>query len=112
MKIIKRISIVILALIIIAWVSLYAFRAKIISNYMPVVEQMGEIHIQIKNDTSYVSSKLSVENKSFIKINIDTIKYKVLLFDQVYLQNQKSLGLVLPVYGKDTVDFSLKIPHT
>ena len=109
---IKRISIFILVLAIIASGVIFIFRAQIISHFMPTVEQIGDIHITIKNDTSYINSKLIVKNKSFLKIEIDTIKYKVSLFDKMYFQNQKFIGMVLRGYGNDTTNFSLKIPYT
>jgi LEA14-like dessication related protein len=110
-KIIKRISIIILVLTVIAGGAIFIFRAKIIAHYIPTVEQIGVIDIKVKNDTSYISSKLTIKNKSFLKIKIDTIKYNVTLFDNTYLQSQKFIGAVLSGYRTDTIDFSLKIPY-
>lgn len=89
----------------------FIFRAEIIARYIPAVEQIGVIDIKVKNDTSYISSKLTVKNKTFLKIQIDTIKYKVSLFDKVYLESQKYIGMLLHGYRTDTLDFSLKIPY-
>jgi LEA14-like dessication related protein len=108
---IKHISLFVLALAIITGGIIFIFRKPIIMHFMPVVEQIGDIHIKVKNDTSYVSSILTVENKSFLKIEIDTLKYKVSLFDKTYLQSQRFIGMVLQGYGKDTIDFSIKIPY-
>ena len=88
-KKLKYAGIIILALIIVAGGLIYFFRAKIIAHLIPDVEQIGAIDIKVKNDTLYVSSKLLVKNNTFLKIGIDTIKYKVSLFDKTYLQNQK-----------------------
>jgi LEA14-like dessication related protein len=90
---------------------IFIFRARLITHFMPVVQQVGDIHIEVKNDTAYITSKLSAENKTFLKIEIDTLKYKVTLFNKTYLQNQKFIGIILHGYGKDTIDFSLKIPY-
>lgn len=108
---IKFIAIIILILTIIAAIIIFIFRSQIIAHIIPSVEQTGDIHIKVKNDTTYISSKLTVKNKTFLKIEIDTIRYKVSLFDKMYLQNQKFIGVVLPGYGMDTFDFSLKIPY-
>jgi LEA14-like dessication related protein len=108
---IKRLGIFILVIVIITGGVIFIFRARIIAHFIPAVEQIGVIDIKVKNDTSYISSKLAVKNKSFLKIEIDTIKYKVSLFDKTYLQRQKLIGLVLPAYGIDTLDFSIKIPY-
>ncbi len=110
-KQIKYIGIIILLVIIIAVGVFFIFNKKIVSHFIPDVEQIGEIIIKVKNDTTYVSSKLSVKNKSIIKIEIDSIKYKVSLFEKTYLQNQKYLGLALHSDEVDTIDFSLKIPY-
>jgi len=107
---IKYISIFILASAVIAGGAAFIFRARLISYFVPTVEQIGDIHIIVKNDTSYVSAKLAIKNTSFLKLEIDTIKYKIALFDKTYLQNEQSLGILLPGYGNDTIDFSLKIP--
>ena len=107
---IKHISIFILVLAITSGGMVYIFRAQLISYFIPKLEQIGDVHIRVKNDTSYISAKLVIQNQSFLKIEIDTIKYKVSLFEKTYLQNEQSLGAVLPAHGSDTVDLSLKIP--
>jgi len=108
---IKRISIVILILAIVASVAIFIFRAQIIKHFIPDVEQIGDIHFNVKNDTIYIKTKLVVKNKMFLKVEIDTIKYKISLFDKTYLQNEKFIGMILRGHGKDTIDFSLKIPY-
>ena len=110
-SIIKHISLFSLFLAIVAGGIILVFRTAIVKHFMPAVEQIGDIHIVVKNDTSYVSAILTVENKSFLKIGIDTLKYKVSLFDKTYLKNKKLIGLNLKAYGKDTINFSIKIPY-
>ncbi len=109
-RIFKWFSISILALAIIAGGLIFIFRAKLITHYMPTVEQIGDIHIDVKNDTSYISTKLVVKNKTFLKIEIDTLKYKISLSNKTYLQNGLFIGAVMSGYGEDTIDLSLKIP--
>lgn len=106
-----RISACILIITIIVLSVIYIFRARIIAHFIPNVEQVGDVYIKVKDDTTYVSSELTVENKSFLKIEIDTIKYKITLFNKTYLQNQKFIGIVLHGYEKGTLGFSLKIPY-
>jgi LEA14-like dessication related protein len=108
---ITLIGIFILVLAIIASGVIFIYRAEITACYIPSVEQIGVIDIKVKSDTSYISSKLTVKNKTFLKIQIDTIKYKVSLFDKMYLQSQRYIGMALRGYGTDTLDFSLKIPY-
>jgi LEA14-like dessication related protein len=101
----------ILVILIALTVCVFIFRARIITHYRPEIKQVGTIHINIKNDTSYINSKLEIKSKTFFKVNVDTIKYKIDLFDKTYLQSTTFLGIQLPAYGKDTIDFHLKIPH-
>lgn len=108
---IKYIGISILVFVFTSAMMVFIFRVKIKARFMPLVEQTGDIHIKIKNDTSYISTKLVVRNRSFIKIHINTIKYKVSLFNKIYLQSEKNLGLNLPSYGSDSLDFSIKVPY-
>lgn len=110
-KRIKCIVIFILVLTIIISGVLYIYRTSIVAHFVPTVEQFGDIQIQIKNDTALISSQLIVQNKSFLKIKIDSIKYKVSLFNKTYLQNQKFIGIILLGHGKDTIGFSLKVPY-
>lgn len=81
------------------------------SHFVPTIEQIGNISIIIKNDSAIISSKLAIKNHSFIQIEIDTLKYKLSLFDKTYLQNTRFIGTSLKRYGTDTLDFSLKVPY-
>ena len=108
---IKRISIFIFVVAVIVTGCLYIFRDKIKAHFIPSVEQIGDINIRVENDTCYVSSKLMAKNKSFLEIKIDTIKYKVSMFDKTYLQDEEFIGKTLHSHSTDTIDFSLKIPY-
>lgn len=55
--------------------------------------------MSIINDTTFGTSKNAVKNNVFIKINIDTIKYSVSLFDKVYIIDETFVGLVLLAMG-------------
>lgn len=110
-KKLKYAGIIILALIIVAGGLIYIFRKRIIAHFIPAVEQIGTLEIKVKKDTFYISSKLLVKNKTFLKITIDTLKYKVSLFDKTYLHSQKFIGAVLHGHGSDTVGLALKIPY-
>jgi LEA14-like dessication related protein len=110
-NIIKRIGILILALILITGGAIFIFRSRIVAHFIPEIEQTGDIHIDIKNDTSYISSKLTVRNRSFLKIKVDTFTYTVSLFNKTYLKSHKFIGMVLHGYRTDTINFLLKIPY-
>ncbi|MGZ4034516.1 MAG: hypothetical protein ACXVPU_01235 [Bacteroidia bacterium] len=109
---IKKAGIILLVLIFIGSCLVFIFHKKIVAHFIPEVQQNGDIHIKIKGDTAYVNTMLIVKNKSFLNIKIDTIKYKISMFDKTYMQNEKFLGIVLSPHGSDSVDFSIKIPHT
>ena len=108
---VKHISIFVLALILVLGGIIFIFHDKIKAHFIPEVKQMGDILISVKNDTAFISSKLSIRNKSFLKIEADTIKYKVSLLDKTYLKNKKFIGVILLGNGADTIDFSLKVPY-
>lgn len=73
--------------------------------------------MSIINDTTFGTSKNAVKNNVFIKINIDTIKYSVSLFDKVYIIEKTFVGLVLLAMGairwillnKDTHSYILRM---
>ncbi len=108
---IKKIGLIILGLIVILGCLLFFYRVQLLKKIIPSVYQIGSIKMSIVNDTTFVRSRLAIKNNIFLKINIDTIKYEVSLFDKVYMKNQTFVGLVLPGNGFDTVDLMLKIPH-
>jgi len=110
-KKLKYAVIIILAVIIVAGGFIYIFRAKILRHFIPSVEQIGTLDIKVKKDTFYISSKLLVKNKTFLKIAIDTLKYNVSLYDKTYLQNKKFIGAKLNGHSSDTVDLALKVPY-
>lgn len=89
----------------------FIFREKVVAYFVPIVKPLGEIQIKVSKDTSYISSQLTIQNRSFLKLGIDTIKYRVMLFDKVYLQSERFLGIDLNGKETDTIDFSLKIPY-
>lgn len=107
----KHVLIFFLALFIIGGAILFIFKDKLIEHYKPDVEQLGTITVNMKNDTSYVTSALVVTNKLFFKIDVDSIKYRVEWFDKIYIKNETFLGLELPANGSDTIPFSIKIPY-
>ena len=107
----KRLIIFIISLVIVTSGNIFIFRAKIIAHFIPTIEQIGDLHIEIRNDTAYITSELTAKNKSFLRIKVDTLKYKISLFNKTYLQSQKFIGKLLRGYEMDTIDFSLKIPY-
>ncbi len=110
-KALKYISIFFLIFLLVFASSVFIFRSRIITHYRPEIKQVGIIYINIKGDTSYINSKLEIKSNVFFRINVDTIKYKIDLFEKTYLQSTEALGVQLPSYGRDTIDFLIKIPH-
>jgi LEA14-like dessication related protein len=111
-KSIKISALIFLSLVAVCSASVYIFRSELIRYYAPEIEQVGEIDIRVTKDTSFISSKLTVMNRSCLFIQMDTLKYKVSLFEKTYLQNQRPIGLELGPGEKDTLYFSLAIPYT
>lgn len=107
----KKVLIFFLVLLILSAAVLFIFRKRLIEHYTPEVEQLGTLSVNMKNDTSYVTTALVVTNKLFFKIDVDSIKYRVEWFDKTYIKNEAFLGLELPANGNDTIQFSLKIPY-
>jgi len=111
MKKLKIIGIVLLVFVLVAGGTFYIFRTQIKKHFIPTIQLEGDINIKVKNDTSYISAKVSVNNKTFLKIKIDTLKYTITLFDKVYMQSEKYINLTLQGYHKDTIDLSVKVPY-
>jgi LEA14-like dessication related protein len=109
-KFFKVILYILIVLIVLATIA-FLFRVKIVAYFVPAVDQTGDIHIEVRNDTAFISSRLTVRNKSFCKIVIDTLKYRISLEDKTYLKNNKFVGLKLAPYETDTIDFDVKIPY-
>jgi LEA14-like dessication related protein len=107
----KIIAYGILVSLVVSAACAYAFRARIAGHFIPGIVQTGNIRIRVQNDTCYVSSRLIARNASFLRIGIDSIKYKVMLFNKVYLQDEEFLGIILPSHSDDTVDLAIKVPY-
>src|ERR1043166_2863788 len=108
-KILRIFAFVFAGLAIIGSAGAYMFRSQLIAHYAPEVEQVGEINVRVTNDTSFIHSQITVLNRSFLSIQMDTLKYKVSLFEKTYLQNERSIGMELKPGKKDTLDFYLEI---
>lgn len=108
---VKYIGLFLLVILVALGSCVFIFRKSIITHYRPEIKQSGIIHLNMMDDTTYINTKLEITSKTFFKLNIDTIKYQIVLFDQTFLQSTEFLGIVLPAFGKDTIDFSVKIPH-
>jgi LEA14-like dessication related protein len=108
---IKYIVIGFLALVATGALIVYLFRKKIASRYIPEVSQVGIVRVALKNDTSYLNFNLALANKTFLKIEVDTITYTIALFNKTYLEHQRFIGLILPGSGKDTLLIDIKIPY-
>jgi LEA14-like dessication related protein len=89
----------------------FIFRGDIITRFRPEIRQYGAVHINMTEDTTYIYSKLEITSRTCFKLKVDTIKYKVTLFDQPFLEKKDVLGIELPAFGKDTIGFKVKIPH-
>jgi LEA14-like dessication related protein len=111
MKKIFRIGFVLLIILFIAGELLFVYRDRVKKYFIPVIDQIGEIHIEIKNDTAYLSSQITAENKSFLHIEIDTLTYNIKLANKTYMEGRKLIGFKLNPYGMDTIDFAIKIPY-
>lgn len=107
----KRIILIILFLLIIASIVIYFYRVQIVTRYVPKFEQQGEIQVKIIDDTIYIKSKISIRNKLFFRIELDSVSYNVRIRDKSYIKNQKIINMELNAYEKDTFSFSLGIPH-
>jgi LEA14-like dessication related protein len=110
-KIIKIFSLIFLGLLITGVAGAYIFRARLIARYAPEVEQVGEIDVRITNDTSFIHSRITVLNRFFLSIRMDTLKYKVSLFEKAYLRSERVIGMTLEPGEKDTLDFAMAIPY-
>ncbi|MBK9478743.1 MAG: hypothetical protein IPN99_07870 [Bacteroidetes bacterium] len=106
-----RILLVVIIMLCMLGAGIYFFRVKLIANYIPGIEQIGKLEIKVDDDTSYIQTKLLITNNSAISIAVDPITYKISLFNKIYLDNKKYIGMKLPANGVDTIDFSLKIPY-
>ncbi len=111
-KKIKSLGIVLLVLIVAAAAGIYFFRKPIIRRFSPQIEQLGNIQIQVKDDTTYVNARLAIHNVTSLQIEIDTLSYVISLFDKVYMQSSTDINVSMPSHGNDTIDFNFRIPHT
>ena len=106
-----KILLIIFLLLVVGGGFLYKYRVTIVSQIVPNIVS-DTINVVIKNDTAYASTKLIATNKTFLSIKIDSINYKIGIYGQVYLHEEKFLGIYMDSFSKDTFTFDLKIPVT
>lgn len=111
MKRILRITgILLLVFLLVLGVVIFLNPKKVVRYIVPELKQINEVNIAMKGDSAYINSSLTVQNRSFLSMAIDSIKYKIKLIDKEYLQSEKYLGLKLKPGQIDTLDFAFSIP--
>jgi len=106
-----KVLIFIFLILLIGLAFLFRYRVAIVSQIVPIIKN-DTIHIAINNDTAFVHTTLYAQNKTFIPTKIDSLKYRIALFNKVYIHQETYLGIALEGHGKDTFDISMKIPIT
>ena len=107
----KRATLIVLLVFILATTAIFIFRKQIIEHFIPNVQQVGNIRIDVKNDTCYICPTLELSNETFLGLEIDTVRYDLSVFSNNYWNSSRSLNIELPPYGKDTLSFCIKIPY-
>lgn len=107
----KRLIVFISILLLIIAGCLYIFHKQIVGHYVPEFEREGEIGIDILDDTVHVNSLLTIRNKTFFEIELDSVSYDISILDNSYIRNQKVISVKLAAYEKDSFNFSLSIPY-
>ncbi|MBC7694625.1 MAG: LEA type 2 family protein [Burkholderiales bacterium] len=111
----KKVLLTIVLLIVIISIAGYfwvkSHPEKLRTLVLPEIEQINEVDIQAKNDTAFINSKMIAFNKSFFSLKIDSIKYKISLFDKVYLNDEQYVGINLKPGEKDTIAVKFKVPY-
>jgi LEA14-like dessication related protein len=110
-KNIKKISVSMLVLLVILAGASFLFRNGIKTHFTPVVEQVGGIDVHIRNDTCFLSAMFSADNRTFLRISIDTVSYSLSFLNKTYLRNKVFIGEVLHGHRTDTMNFSLSVPY-
>lgn len=107
----KRFIGILFILLLLVVSCLYIYRKQIVGHYVPQFEREGEIGIEIVDDTVHVNSRISIRNKTFFEIELDSVSYDISLLDKSYIRNQKVITVKLAAYEKDSFNFSLGIPY-
>jgi len=107
----KRIFLLFLFLILLAGILVYYYRIHIVSKYVPKFEQQGEIQARLIDDTIYLKSIISIRNKLFCSIELDSVTYNIKIHHKSYLRDKIHIGKKLDAYKKDTFSFSISIPY-
>jgi len=106
-----KILISILLILAIGFILIFTYRVEIGSQFVPEIEN-DTLHISIKKDTADISIKLFAENKIFVPYRIDSVNYKIRLFDKIYDHGVQHVNIDLGRYGRDTFSLNFRIPLT
>jgi len=76
----------------------------------PELNELSFLKAKIRNDTAYLSVNLTLQNKSFYTLTIDTVFYQLSLADSLMFSETTAVGLRQARYQTDHVSLPLKLP--
>jgi LEA14-like dessication related protein len=108
----KKALVIILAVLLIlggVLFGLFYFKPKFVQNiFIPEIEQVGSIAINVKGDTAYTDLLLELDNKGPFRINIDSIEYHVMIDTIMALSRLQHIEMVIGSGEQDTLHVPLK----
>jgi LEA14-like dessication related protein len=113
MKRFLKVFLIIIVILIAGALAYFYFYPKKAQNILiPDIDQVENINIRFKGDTAILDLALRMENKGFMKMNIDSLEYHVMFDTLNVLSKIQDLDIVLRPGDADTVHFPVKVPFT
>ena len=83
---------------------------KALNIIIPEVDDIQNIHIQVKGDTAFINLLLTVSNSGLFKLHIDTLTYNIKLDTSTLLSKSEYINVQLLKKQSDTIVLPLKLP--
>lgn len=88
----------------------YLHTRKPLNVIVPEFEAIEYAHISFMEDTALINADLQFENKSFLKLDVDSLIYNIKLDTLTMLSKSQYIGIKLSPSQIDTVDLPVALP--
>ena len=108
----KRAVTIILILLVLIGTYFYLNPKKALLIIFPDIKEIEKVHVRLLKDTALIDLDLTLQNKSILKLNIDSLSYKIKLDTSTILLRAQEIKLALNPGQKDNFKMPLAISFT
>ncbi len=89
----------------------YLHPKKALEIILPKIDKIEKVQVKLLKDTALINADIKVRNKSFLKLNIDSLIYKIKLDTLTLLRKDQYINLQLAPSMVDTLLLPIALPY-